>query len=179
MSKDRNIWMVPAQRLIESARRFCTLVDRVHLAEADIPQLHHFHHLLLPLYSAALALPPIPFEECKCEERLSNADMESIYRALGRLTGPRDKYREVFDPYDALEEAEVFGSLMDDFGDIYRDLREGLGCWELGHHASAGWTLRESFRFHWGKHLVDSLRPLHQLAVEHGYDWNDSPLQAG
>lgn len=77
--------------------------------------------------------------------------------------GEWDLYWEVFDPTKDSE--AIRGSLADDIADVYRDIKEGLGCQDLdlALQGDAIWEWRVGFYSHWGKHAIDALRTIHFL----------------
>jgi hypothetical protein len=83
-------------------------------------------------------------------------------------------YREVFDPWAEPTVGEVTGDIIDDLGDIYRDLRRGLVHWQDGNLADALWEWRFNFQIHWGEHATSALRALFVLSA-----WHDVPWPAG
>jgi hypothetical protein len=90
-------------------------------------------------------------------------DRFALYSRLRKLLGERDSYWLEFDA--APEEVHMSGSLADDLTDIYFDLQHGLellgGAWP--HRAAQVW--QNSYRLHWGQHLVDAERHLYALKV--------------
>ena len=76
-------------------------------------------------------------------------------------------YREVFDPYSQPTEVECTGDILDDLGDIYRDLVAGLSQWRDGNSGEALWAWRFTFESHWGEHATSALRAL--FAFVHGW----------
>lgn len=84
-----------------------------------------------------------------------------------------DFYYEVFDPF--IRDELVVGSLSDDLGDIYEDLREGIDLLDSGHACDAIWHWRFHYDNHWGDHAVDALRALHRLDTGRGQDISMDP----
>jgi hypothetical protein len=54
------------------------------------------------------------------------------------------------------------GDAIDDILDIYNDLHEGHVRWMSGRKNDAAWHWRFSYDTHWGQHLVDLQRVLHE-----------------
>jgi uncharacterized protein DUF5063 len=78
--------------------------------------------------------------------------------------GEWDAYREIFDPYDFVDESSVVGSLADDISDIYAEIAGALKCWDAGNRDGALWTWRFGFQSHWGRHLTSALRALYSVS---------------
>ncbi len=79
-------------------------------------------------------------------------------------------YFESFDPTYEKEDSPSQGWLVDDFADIYRDLKIELEKLKVGTDEAtedALWQLKFSFRNHWGGHCINALRYLH-------YFWYDN-----
>lgn len=76
-------------------------------------------------------------------------------------------YWEVFDPYVNEDDNEpTQGWLVDDFEDIYRDLKIELEIMKLGTDEAiehALWGMKFGFVHHWGQHCISALRALHFL----------------
>jgi hypothetical protein len=175
------------------AAEYCRRVDEHHRAERE-PFLRAMHALLPRLYSGGLALPstdtlygaetPEDEEEENAVEEAPNItrdpdrgdheEWRALYASLGALLGERDYYREIFDPYEPMTEAEVTASLADDLADIHRDLRAGLRKWERGESGEALWEWRFHFENHWGQHLTGALRALYVLSSTYELTWPDS-----
>jgi hypothetical protein len=66
------------------------------------------------------------------------------------------------------EDKPGLGWLVDDFLDIYKDLKiplsqiDNLGTNEAVEHAL--WDLKWSFVYHWGQHCADAIKAFHYLA---------------
>lgn len=156
---------VQFMELVETARQYCHLIDRM-TSSTDwlaplfkiLPRLHA--GIVALRASAAGRVPPEPADF---------DDRFDLFSQLRTRLGERDTYwLEFDDPAWPSEDAEHrTGSLADDLTDIYFELKRGLNMldadaagpdrvahlWELG------------FRRHWGQHLVDAERHLYALRV--------------
>lgn len=180
----------------ERAREFCAVVD-CGLAEEDVRFASQLHRVLAQLYSAGLDLPSTDMlwdldkeeigqvDDASADhphvddpgpdpDRLSTDGLRALCRSLAQRFGASNYYREVFDPYEAPEEAEVTGSLTDDVADIYHDIRAGLMKWDRGESGEALWEWRFHLEIHWGEHATGALRALHARAA-----WWDGAWPAG
>ena len=145
-------WSPEVGRFVDEANQFCEFVERAgEYSLAD--RLAHAQRRLLALYEAALELPRLaPIEG---EDTDDNPPRPSIdFDKLGL-------YYVIFDPYE--ESEAVGGSLADDFGDIYGDVKSGLALWkDEGSRVNAIWHWHFTFDAHWGRHAIHALGALHQ-----------------
>jgi hypothetical protein len=172
------------------ARAFCTAVERGQSGAVDAFAAE-LHGLIAKLYAHALELPStdVLYSQNDAEEedvendgsasgpdpdRLDANAWRDLYSELSEQFNSANRYREVFDPYEASEEEPVTGSLADDVADIYQDVRSGLLKWERGESGPALWEWRFNFEVHWGEHATGALRALHAWA-----SWWDGPWPTG
>jgi len=138
-----------------AAAEFCKLVDGA--PSLAVPGFcRELARSLSNLCALALDLPEVEPTEREHER----APARPIQVAFGN----DDHYREVFDAYS--EDEPVLGSLADDLGDIYADLRRGLDVFRGGTEDDArdgAWEWRFSFFSHWGEHATSALRALYWL----------------
>ncbi|ALF53227.1 hypothetical protein ACX27_10840 [Nostoc piscinale CENA21] len=52
-------------------------------------------------------------------------------------------------------------SLINDFNDIYQDIKRGLIIYDQAYFIKALWEWRFHFKIHWGTHLVGAQRAIH------------------
>ncbi|MBU2020278.1 MAG: DUF5063 domain-containing protein [Bacteroidetes bacterium] len=158
------------KNFLTSAQKFIEFLENNNLNKNDF--LQQIHGLLLELY-----LKGFQFEEIGLNHSNSNTDLinsdEDIYinlsQTLNSVLGEDAYYREIFDPISDKEENSVQGWLVDDFSDIYRDLKIELDKIKIGTDETiedALWSLKWSFLNHWGQHCVNAIRALHFLPYE-------------
>ncbi len=135
--------------------------------------------IVLPqLYAAGHRLPDVePGEEDPVEDESSKSkrlEQEALIRdQLASLLGEYDLYSEVFDPVSQKE--AVVGRLSNDLSEVYSDLREPLLWYEQGNSIDAVWDWKLGLQTHYGRHIVDALRVIHQLITDHmPPDWQSS-----
>lgn len=96
-----------------------------------------------------------------------SADVATTERSMSptvaRLLSGISVYRTVFDPTELDDDEIVVGSLVDDLGDVYRDLAEGLTEWNGGRLNDAIWTWKFGYGTHWGRHATDALKTIWAL----------------
>ncbi len=153
---------------LKASRDFCAFIESIDKS-ADT-YLRQLQALLLTLYQRATVLPWIESEfNQKFEVNLPESDIENILRNLSSKIGADRYYWTVFDPTDDTDKEAVYGDLVDDIGDIYKDVKRGLLIFDIGTIGAkevALWDLKFMFERHWGKHTIDALRTLHFLLEE-------------
>ena len=131
------------------AKKFCSTIESTTKFKQE--NCKELLLLLSDLYGEALMLPEV--------QKISNVELGVDWITVGFEYD--DSYWEIYNPFEC--EEPVCGSLSDDFGDIYKDLKEGVLLYEKGHVNDAIWGWKWSFKNHWSHHLVDALRALNQL----------------
>ncbi|MGA2003288.1 MAG: DUF5063 domain-containing protein [Terriglobales bacterium] len=149
------------------ASEFCSVVDSTPALDRVV-LLSRLYEILPRLVHQGVALPSISVNETNAareirQTRLNKAEWGGLYELLKAKLGEWDLYWEVFDPTKDSE--AIRGSLADDIADVYRDIKEGLGCQDLdlALQGDAIWEWRVGFYSHWGKHAIDALRTIHFL----------------
>jgi hypothetical protein len=145
-------------------REFCDWAEGQPKSEEE--EVHIAINLLASLYSGALSLPNHDAGEDIEEEAVSDGQWKVIYRRFGAL--PFNYYLEFFSPAKLDDDEHVTGDLADDLADIYRDLKEGLSLYDLGHRKEAVWDWKSNFYMHWGRHASSALHALHCYAQDEG-----------
>ena len=172
-------WEEPARHLVESARQYCGLIDRIGPMGGK-EFLRAIHIRLADLYAAAVALPPVPYTQVDCPPSTDSISYAALREQLqATIPTAAERYREVFNPYDPPSEAEVQGSLSNDLADIYAEVRISLACWDHGARQRAMWDLQLKFESHWGEHATGAIRALQALSAERAYDGRDLTEPAG
>ena len=140
------------EAFVREARVFCTFVERATL-EAGVGAVEA-RARLLALYAAALSLPVVE-PSADDRDRAAPGDVPAV--TLDAL----DVYWIALAPHDMADDRHGAGSLVDDFSDIYHEIREGLALWDEGAEVDAVWQWRFSFLSHWGDHAANALWALH------------------
>ena len=154
---------VQFMELVETARQYCNLIDRMP-GSADwlaplfriLPRLHAG---VVGLHASAEGrLPP---ESADFDDRFD------LFIQLRMQLGERDTYwLEFACPVAAAEDAEHrSGSLADDLTDIYFELKRGLSMLDAEGPERVAQLWELGFKHHWGQHLVDAERHLYSLRV--------------
>ena len=141
----------------QAARGFCGVVDTSPLdTRATLTAL-------LRLLVTAQDLPDTrpTFDDTSTTHAGITADTVRVATNVHDSLGSAERYRVVFDPHS--DEEPCAGSLADDLGDIYRDVRRGLDLFDREAPADAAWEWRFAYETHWGAHATDAVRVLHRL----------------
>lgn len=131
---------------------------------------------ILPLLYLKASLIP----ECEMigEEDLevfvTEEDYECIQYAIAQVLGAQDDYLEVFHPDMAYSDTPIKKNISEDLADIYQDLKDFIGVFQLGMNTTMNDSLyvcKEHFAEYWGQRLVNTMRALHNVK------YNDSDLE--
>ena len=146
------------------------------------------HRILIDLYSSGHKLEQIDLKYSSADSDFGVTD-EAFFKnnnqALISTLGKDCFYWEVFDPtytekengqpeqgWKITDKETSQGWLVDDFADIYRDLKIEIEKMKIGTDEAvedALWQMKWSFINHWGNHCINALRYLHYL-------WYDGKL---
>lgn len=150
-------------RLVETARDYCRLIDRIPAREDWLPPLFQ----LLPRLHANVVAVPDPGGQDIAPEHSDLDDRFDLFSELRVRLGERDVYWLEFDhPEDAPGDDEHrTGSLADDLTDIYFELKRGLRLLEASGPDAVAHLWEVGFNRHWGQHLVDAERHLYALKI--------------
>ena len=147
--------------LVETARQYCNLIDRMS-GRAD--WLGPIARLLPRLHAGVVSLRAsagdhFPPEPADFDDRFD------LFRQLRLRLGEHDTYWLEFDePAIAAVDAEHrSGSLADDLTDIYFELKRGLNMLDVEGPERVADLWELGFKRHWGQHLVDAERHLYSL----------------
>ena len=130
---------------------------------------------ILPLLYLKASLIP----ECEMigEEDLevfvTEEDYECVQYSIAQVLGAQDDYLEVFHPDMAYSDTPIKKCISEDLADIYQDLKDFIGVFQLGMKTTMNDSLyvcKEHFAEYWGQRLVNTMRALHNVK------YNDSDL---
>ena len=172
------------REFLDAANKFINILENKTLTKEKF--LKQSHSALIDLYSAGHKLQQI---ELKYSSSDSDFDRDKIFdnKNAGQISqfGDEAFYWEVFDPTYSEQNGEPKsgwtitdrdasqGWLVDDFADIYHDLKIELEkIYKIRTDEAvedALWQLKFSFHNHWGEHAINAMRYLH-------YYWYDNKL---
>jgi hypothetical protein len=147
-------------RFADAAQNYCAWLEAAPGSTSE----EHFTatRLVAELYAAALCLP----ETEPTDGDTPSLTPEQRLRVEERLGAfPFQFYWEIFEPFTSERTDATCGDIMDDLGDIYCDVKDGLMVYSQDEQAAV-WHWRTTFGFHWGRHATSALRALHSYDPE-------------
>jgi hypothetical protein len=172
---------IPAEQLdaihqfARSAEAFCALLE-TQTELTDEQFVRQCAAALAVLYRDALALPededqPDWDDECDKEVKTVSDQFfsEPFYNSMHERFERRKQNHHwlYFNPFEG--DSTVTFSVAQDLAEIYPDVRRGLELYRLGTdcaYAVAIFEWQFHFIIHWGYHLTDALRVLHQIIMD-------------
>ncbi len=165
---------------LNAARQFVTLLENGDLNQETFYK--DSHKALSELYRTALELETVELIHSGPNSKFDEIDKDELRKMNKNFISNLGKdcfYWEVFDPtyteengkpghgWEITDREPTPGWLVDDFADIYADLKEELTkIDQIGTDESiedALWQLKFGFNHHWGNHCIDAMRALHYL----------------
>ena len=169
---------------VAEAHRFCDLFERLS-SLGRLYLLQQLNESLPLLYSMAHRLPdPYNWDEIERDEAWEAEDRRGMpldehtakwsewsERLRGKLTNHK-LFRLVYDPVDPRDREIIECDLAGILTEVYLDMKDGLILFGRGSdedRAQALWDWRFGLRNNWGRHIAESLTPIHSLIYQH-YD---------
>ena len=123
---------------------------------------------ILPLlYLKASLLPKCETIGDEAPETYVTEEIYEILRInLAGLMGEKDDYLDVFVQDMVYSDQPIKKSISEDLADIYQDLKDFIGVFQLGLNETMNDSLvvcKEHFREFWGQRLVNTMRALHDV----------------
>jgi hypothetical protein len=165
---------------LNAARQFLTLLENGELNQETFYK--DSHKALSELYKTALELETVELIYSGPESKFDEIDRDELRKMNKNIISNLGKdcfYWEVFDPtyteqdgkteqgWKITDKEPTQGWLVDDFADIYADLKEELTkIDQVGTDEAiedALWQLKFGFNHHWGNHCINAMRALHYL----------------
>lgn len=108
------------------------------------------------------------------EEFVNETEYEYIRQMISKRLGSSDRYLEIYtSDMDMSDEANAC-DVSEDMADIYQDLKNFAGRFQVGNEDVMNDALRElieNFRTYWGQKLTNSLRALHYAFYDPSTDF--------
>lgn len=148
----------------QAAMDFCAFIEQ---QKPGLPQdfLLATRRYLVRLYDAASALPWVDLQSDQdYDDTLAAITFQATPSSIAERLGEARYYWHVFAPIDDGEHTPVCGDLLDDLGDIYKDVRSALLVFHLGQpdcQENALWQFKFDFDAHWDRHCVNALSAIH------------------
>ena len=168
---------------LNAARHFVKLLENGGLNQETFYK--ESHKALSELYRNALELETVDLIHSGPESEFGEIDKDELRKMNKNLISNLGKdcfYWEVFDPtyteqdgkpgqgWKITDKEPTQGWPVDDFADIYADLKEELTkIDQIGTDEAiedALWQLKFGFNHHWGNHCIDAMRALHYLCYD-------------
>jgi hypothetical protein len=165
---------------LNAARQLVSLLEKDDLNPETF--YNDSHKALSELYRTALNLETVELIFSGPESEFAEIDKDELRKMNKNLISKLGKdcfYWEVFDPtyteqdqkpgqgWKITDKEPTQGWLVDDFADIYADLKVELTkIDQVGTNEAiedALWQLKFGFNHHWGNHCIDAMRALHYL----------------
>lgn len=116
--------------------------------------------------------------EDSLEVFVTEDDYEGVRRAVADVLGYQDDYLEVFLPDMAYSDTPIKKCISEDLADIYQDLKDFIGVFQLGLNETMNDALcvcKEHFAEFWGQRLVNTMRALHDVKYHSSEEDMDEP----
>jgi len=150
---------------LEVAARYCVFIEKEN--RKGFEYFLSAREVLVTLYAAAIKLPDISTTtHNEFDGRVTKEEQQLIIHRLNGNIGDKGFYWDTFDPTNEKDTEAVCEDLVDDLGDIYRDIKSCLTTYNIGQIEAQEhglWELKFTFDKHWGAHNINALRALHYL----------------
>lgn len=147
----------------ESAIDFCQHIEH-NKTQSSIDFIQITRLKLLSLYDAGLKLPDVEILlNAEFDKKLEEKEFEKTLFFISERIEKR-YYWHVFNPTDEVDTEPVCGDLVDDLGDIYKDLKQSILIFKIGTNESqetAVWEFKFNFDKHWSDHCINALSAIH------------------
>jgi hypothetical protein len=147
----------------KSATDYCDHIENYHgSSSADFMKATRQN--LLHLYDTGLKLQWVDLQSnAEFDDRLDDKEFETILHSISAKLGQR-YYWHVFNPSNQEDTESVCGDLVDDLGDIYKDLKRSILLYQIDTIDSrerAVWDFKFLFEKHWNDHCINALTGIH------------------
>ena len=149
---------------LDNAKKFCSFLE-FHKSNTSNEFLCNIQKMLVDLYLYGITLPEfeLPKNEDIEEIRIADEDIKEISSFIeDRIGDPF--YWIVVHPKDHTDNKSVCGDLVDDLGDIYKDLKtflHGIEDSDDDVKQNTLWHLKWSFDNHWNDHSINAIYAIH------------------
>ena len=163
------------------AAEYCSFIERSR--GADKKSFVDTALKILPLLYLKASLIP----ECELigegdlEVFVTEDDYEYMRLAVAHVMGAQDDYLEVFHPDMAYSDTPIKKTISEDLADIYQDLKDFIGVFQLGMNVTMNDSLcvcKDHFAEFWGQRLVNTMRALHDVKYNTSDDDADADAPA-
>ena len=147
-----------------TASSFCDFVES-YATESKYEFLQVARQNLLTLYDTALKIQWVKLQSnIEYDEKLDDIKFKKLLMFIEKRLGDARYYWHVFDPTNDKDTEAVCGDLVDDIGDIYKDLKYSIMIYNLDKEdckENAVWQFKFDFDKHWDNHCINALSAIH------------------
>lgn len=122
---------------------------------------------LLRLYELGTNLPWVDLQSnVDYDNKLGDVEFKKVVDTIANKIGERRFYWHIFDPTDKNDKEPVCGDLVDDIGDIYKDIKYSILIFNLNQpecKENAVWQFKFDFESHWADHCINALNAIHYI----------------
>lgn len=155
-------------QIIMIARNFCSLMESSSTISPN-QFLFNTQGLLLELFLSGRILPEVKISEKEYLDLLKDEDYKTVLEQIASRC-PFQYYNTFLDPFDFTASQETgMGDIVDDLGDIYRDLKRALMLYDsdsADKQQDALWQIKFSFDHHWSAHCIDAVKAIQDFTMK-------------
>lgn len=103
------------------------------------------------------------------DDLLTDTEFKTVLLSISNKLSDRTLFWIVFDPTNESNTEPVCGDLVDDLGDICKDLKNALLLFNKQQPEeieNAIWSFKSSFDIHWSDHCINAIYALHYF-IQH------------
>lgn len=149
---------------IDAAELYCKFIENSQSSNA-LDFLIALQKHLLVLYQAGVKLPRIDLQEdMDFSEDIDNSSFGIIVNSIMDRLSDNRYYVHLFDPTDKTDDEVIYGDLLDDMSDIYKDIKRAFLILKIDSRvaqANAIWQFKFDFDNHWGDHCINAIYATH------------------
>ena len=154
-------WYIEIKRTIIS---FCKFIE----SQPELtgpPYLERLREHLELLYQAGRNLSWVDLKsDVHFQLFIDEVEYQEILNRLSEKLGDSRFYWRTFNPTEESDKHPICEDLVDDVGDIYKDLKNSILILERNTEESAEnalWQIKFDFSSHWGDHCINALYGIH------------------
>lgn len=157
------------KEFLNEVTSFCNFMQRDEIIDTrTFLRLIQAYLQKLYLYGQQLQVVDLKYNE-DFDDLLSDTEFKTVLLSTSNKLGGKTLYWIVFDPTNESHTEPVCGDLIDDLGDIYKDLKNALLLFNKQRPAeieNAIWSFKSTFFIHWSDHCINAIYALHYF-IQH------------
>ena len=146
----------------DNAGDFCAFIETT---KNETDYMNELKIRLLKLYELGTNLPWVDLQSnVDYDDKLSDVEFKKVLDTIANKIGEKRFYWHVFNSTNENDKQAVCGDLVDDLGDIYKDLKYSILIFNLNQSEckeNAVWQFKFDFDSHWGDHCINALNAIH------------------